>query len=366
VGEKAVSVNGDAPVPGFAELEALTPWNFDEVVGDEKHVLAMFYAPWCGGCKKYMPKFVETSLMLKSVPTLRIVKADVTEFEYEELKENLNVSKVPAIKIFKKGSTEPRHVIPQDPWEMHFAIKEAIGLAVPNKCMFGDSDAEDVTAATWDAKVMDPSHTVLVEFFAPWCKFCKKFTPTYNNIARKAMAVPGLRAVRVNIDAEKSLGQRYGVKKLPSLMVFSKQNKKGKVYELPEADQHLEMVGKILAYLQEPESTPDLEEQAQALLTRVQKHGDLYANLDELARFNDLNITQVWKSSIVPLQGKWLEEAATTLKDQAVELAGAGKYQAAIGLLDQITTTYPTTKLAQSESVENVRHNCEQKLSAAV
>merc|ERR1712072_1059168 len=111
---------------------------------------------------------------------------------------------------------------------MHFAIKEAIGIAVPNKCMFGDSDAEDITTATWEAKVMDPSHSVLVEFFAPWCKFCKKFTPTYNNIARKSVSIPGVRVVRVNMDKQKELGERYKVKKLPTLMVFSKGNKDGK------------------------------------------------------------------------------------------------------------------------------------------
>jgi len=335
------------------------------MVGNEKHVVAMFYAPWCGGCKKYMPKFVETALMLRGVETLRIVKADVTEFEYEELKENLNVSKVPAIKLFKKGTTDSRHVFPQEPWEMHFAIKEAIGIAVPNKCMFGDSDAEDITSETWEAKVMDPSHSVLVEFFAPWCKFCKKFTPTYNNIARKSNAIPGVRVVRVNMDKQKELGERYKVKKLPTLMVFSKGNKDGKVYELPDAEEHLEMVDKILDFLQEPETTPELEAEAQQLLARVEEHADIYANLDEVQKFVHLNITEVWKNSLTPLREKWLEEAATTLKDQAVELAGAGKCQDAISLLDQLKETYPSTVLAKSDSVANIQSNCAETLKAA-
>merc|ERR1711934_1309453 len=59
-------------------LTQLTPWNFDELVGGEKHVLAMFYAPWCGGCKKFMPKYVDTVRMLEG-NNIVLAKADATE-----------------------------------------------------------------------------------------------------------------------------------------------------------------------------------------------------------------------------------------------------------------------------------------------
>jgi len=228
-------------------ISSLTPWNFDETVGGERHVLAMFHAPWCGACKKFMPKFEEMSMLLSSVDGLTVARADVTEFEYEELKENLNVSKVPAVKFFKKGDTTPRHVVPREPWEMHFTVKEMMGLPVPNKCLFGESDAEDITVATWEKRVLDPSHSVLVEFYAPWCKHCQGFKSTYNNIARKSLKFPGVRVVRVDVDKHKSLGERYGIKKLPSLRIFSKKNKKGVAYAMPDASEHLEMVDKVLA-----------------------------------------------------------------------------------------------------------------------
>ena len=54
-----------------------------------------------------MPKFESTAHFLKDQwKDLTIVKADITEFEYEELKENLNISHVPALKFFKKDSTD--------------------------------------------------------------------------------------------------------------------------------------------------------------------------------------------------------------------------------------------------------------------
>merc|ERR1719331_3802559 len=173
-----------------ANLTQITPWNFEEKVGRDQHVLVMFAAPWCSACKRYYPKFVETAMMLSGVPGLTVARADVTEFEYEELQKRLEVQKVPTIKVFKKGSGKPVHITPQEPWEMHFAVKEKMGLPVPNKCLFGDSDAQDVTPETWDKLVMDPRTTTLVEFYAPWCQHCKAFTATYNNIARKALKIP--------------------------------------------------------------------------------------------------------------------------------------------------------------------------------
>merc|ERR1719230_182715 len=202
-----------------ASLGSLTPWNFEEVVGGKKNVLAIFHMPDCGGCKKFMPKFEEAAMMLSQLQNdtkfpLVVLKADATEFEYETLKDDLKVSQVPAVKLFKKGSTTPLHVPPSEPFDMHFKIKEAIGMPTPNKCLFGESDAEDVTPDTWDAKVMDPTHSVLVEFYAPWCPHCKRFTSVYNGIARKALNMPGVRVVRVDIDKHKALGEKYGVKLL--------------------------------------------------------------------------------------------------------------------------------------------------------
>jgi len=358
----------EAEDDNIANLTQITPWNFDEIVGGDNNVLVMFQAPWCGACKKYYPKYVETAMMLNKIPGLTLARADVTEFEYETLQEDLQVPKVPTIKIFKKGSTKPIHLAPQEAWEMHFKVKEALGMPIPNKCMFGDSDAEDITEKNWHAKVMDTNTSVLVEFYAPWCKHCKAFTPVFNNIARKASKIPGIRVVRVNVDKQKALGEQYGVKRLPTLKIFSRKNKDGMDYELPDASEHLEMVGKILERLKAPDATEEQEAQAKALLatlrTTMEKDPAQAVDLLTASRAT-LNTTRFWHASIQPFEQTLFESHAASLKETAVGLATSGKCAEALPLLERILKDYPKTRTGASDAVENVAHNCRSQAAAA-
>jgi len=347
------------------EIGTLTPWNFDEVVGGDNHVFVMFHAPWCGACKKFMPKFEDAAGKLRDAEPLKIMLADVTEFEYEELQQNLNVSKVPALKFFLKDSTDPYFVEPQEAWQINFRVREAMGLAVPNKCMFGESDAEDVTEATWDDLVLDKDKAVLVEFYAPWCPHCKRFTQVYNGIARKALELPNIRVVRVNVDEHKDLGEKFGVKTLPTMFAFKPPLKQPQRFELPDTMAYLEMVDKTLDFLQLPEPTRDMEEQAQALLERVQAaHASGAAELaiEELGGASELNITKVWREHIEPLQGEVHEAFAAKLKEEAASMAGEGNCGDALQVLERIGSAFGSTSVAKSEAVENLAHNCRASL----
>ena len=68
-----------------------------EVINNDKDVMLLFYAPWCGHCKALHPKYEEVAKKLKAKnPKLLLAKIDATENEVE----NINISGFPTVKFY--------------------------------------------------------------------------------------------------------------------------------------------------------------------------------------------------------------------------------------------------------------------------
>ena len=78
----------------------------------------------------------------------------------------------------------------------------------------------NVTIETFEAEVLQASmHTpVLVDFWAPWCGPCRAMAPAFEVVARRIE--PRARLVKVNTEDNQGLAQRYGIRSIPTLMVF--------------------------------------------------------------------------------------------------------------------------------------------------
>jgi thioredoxin 1 len=80
-----------------------------------------------------------------------------------------------------------------------------------------ENSVEHANEANFDQLVLESESPVLVDFYADWCGPCRMIAPILNELAQEA---PDARIVKVNVDENPQLAARYGIRAIPSLLVF--------------------------------------------------------------------------------------------------------------------------------------------------
>lgn len=78
------------------------------------------------------------------------------------------------------------------------------------------------TDANFETDVLKSDLPVLVDYWAEWCGPCKMISPILDEIATSYQGK--LRIAKVNVDENAQLTQKYGIRSIPTLMLFKDGN----------------------------------------------------------------------------------------------------------------------------------------------
>ncbi|CAM5146986.1 unnamed protein product [Eretmochelys imbricata] len=232
---------------------------------EERPLLMMFYAPWCGVCKRMMPSYQQAATELKG--TYVLAGMNVHSAEFEKIKEEYNVRGYPTICYFEKGKflfhyenygatakdiaewlqnpQPPQPQAPETPWADE------------------ENAVYHLTDEDFDKFIKEHS-SVLVMFHAPWCGHCKKMKPEYETAAEMlhgASDSPGVLAA-VDATVNKAVAERFHISGFPTLKYFQDGEER---YTLPQ----LRTKKKIIDWLQNPQAPPPPEPAWEEKLTSV-------------------------------------------------------------------------------------------------
>lgn len=97
------------------------------------------------------------------------------------------------------------------------------------------------TVQNFDDEVLKSSVPVLVDFTATWCGPCKQLAPIVEKIADDYEGK--VKVGKLDIDAERAIAEKYGIRSVPTVLVFEGGQKKASHVGLTTRDKLVTLLG---------------------------------------------------------------------------------------------------------------------------
>lgn len=103
----------------------------------------------------------------------------------------------------------------------------------------------EVNDQNFEQDVLASDQPVLVDFWAVWCAPCRMLSPTIDAVAEAYQGTA--KVAKVNVDDSPSTAQRYGIKGIPTLILFKNGTEQERVVGSTSKDAISRLIDKHLS-----------------------------------------------------------------------------------------------------------------------
>lgn len=104
--------------------------------------------------------------------------------------------------------------------------------------------ANNVTDSSFKKEVLESDLPVLVDFWAEWCGPCKMLTPIIDEISKELQGK--VKVLKMNIDENPNTPSEYGIRSIPTIMLFKNSEQKDTKIGLQQKNSLLDWINKSI------------------------------------------------------------------------------------------------------------------------
>ena len=103
---------------------------------------------------------------------------------------------------------------------------------------------KEFTADNFETEVIQSTQPVLVDFWAEWCGPCRQIAPAVDEVAAEyeGRAIVG----KVNVDHHPEIASQYGIRSIPSLLIFLQGKVQQQIVGSVEKKELVEALDKLI------------------------------------------------------------------------------------------------------------------------
>lgn len=195
---------------------------------EEKAHFVMFYAPWCGHCKRLAPTWNDLAVKYTEKEEKDVVIAKVDCTIETALCSGQDVTGYPTLKFFKSGADSGVKYRGQRDIDSlaKFAeeqmgrgeVKEGEEASTESEVPVVDNGLYVLTEKSFKEHLKTGEH--FIKFYAPWCGHCQKLVPTWDELAKTFEKDETVKIAKLDCTQAQSVCQDHEVRGYPTLAYF--------------------------------------------------------------------------------------------------------------------------------------------------